>query len=234
MIEVFPHGIEGPEGPVLIGQSPVFLSVVRLADLLAPTSRHVLLEGESGAGHGTFAWYIHRHSGMSDRPLRVVYCQHFAGDVERELRALRRESGMFYLCSIDNLNATAQSLVMELLEDDPAGARIRIVANCYGEGCISHAIRTGTFREDLVRRLDFATISLPPLRVRIGDVRLLVEHFIRFHGQGVAYWASPETWRKIEESRWSGNVRALECCVIGAMMFAGSDHELCADRFWGP
>ncbi|MGZ9190180.1 MAG: AAA-type ATPase lid domain-containing protein, partial [Nitrospira sp.] len=91
---------------------------------------------------------------------------------------------------------------------------------------LKEAIQQGLFREDLFYRLNVISLTLPPLRQRVDDLPLLVEHFVRRHGAtmgGHSFVVSPDALDLIREYHWPGNVRELENVLIRAVTLCEGD-----------
>jgi two-component system, NtrC family, response regulator AtoC len=90
------------------------------------------------------------------------------------------------------------------------------------------------FREDLFHRLNVASLRIPPLRERAGDIPLLVEAFIERYGKGQPYEVQGDVMKALQAYGWPGNVRELEHAVERAIAFAGEDFELKREQLLRP
>ncbi|AWW75462.1 phage shock protein operon transcriptional activator [Erythrobacter sp. KY5] len=225
-----------------IGQSGAFLDAVERASRAAPMSRPVLVIGERGTGKELIAERLHRLSTRWDEPLVTMNCAALPESlIEAELfgheagaftgatkaRAGRFEEadkGTLFLDELGTLSMGAQERLLRAVEygevtrigsSRPIRVDVRIVAATNDD--LPNLAETGEFRADLLDRLSFEVITLPPLRVREGDVGVLAEYFARrmaaeldWHG-----WPgfAPHVMNQLEEYGWPGNVRELRNVV---------------------
>jgi len=230
-----------PGAPELVGRSramtEVFTSIARVADL----EISVLIRGETGTGKELVARAIHDASRRSAGPYVAMNCSALLeGLLESELfgyekgaftGATRSSRGLFaaanggtvFLDEIGDMPPAVQAKLLRVLEAGevrPVGSAevcrvdVRIVAATHRD--LDRAVAEGSFREDLLYRLNTVTIALPPLRERTGDMPLLVDHFLRRHaaksGRPVPTVA-PDAMALLERHPWPGNVRELSHVV---------------------
>ncbi len=229
-----------------IGQSSAFLDAVERASRAAPMRRPVLVIGERGTGKELIAERLHRLSTRWDEPLVTMNCAalpetlieaelfgHEAGAFTgaTRVRAGRFEEadkGTLFLDELGTLSMAAQERLLRAVEygevtrigsSRPIRVDVRIVA-ATNENLPELAER-GEFRADLLDRLSFEVITLPPLRVREGDIEVLAEYFGRrmaaeLHWDGWPGFAE-HVARQLEEHSWPGNVRELRNVVERAV-----------------
>lgn len=229
-----------------IGQSSAFLDAVERASRAAPMRRPVLVIGERGTGKELIAERLHRLSTRWDEPLVTMNCAalpetlieaelfgHEAGAFTgaTRVRAGRFEEadkGTLFLDELGTLSMAAQERLLRAVEygevtrigsSRPIRVDVRIVA-ATNENLPELAER-GEFRADLLDRLSFEVITLPPLRVREGDVEVLAEYFGRrmaaeLHWEGWPGFAE-HVARQLEDHAWPGNVRELRNVVERAV-----------------
>lgn len=232
----------------LIGDSPPMSRVKDLAAKVAPSRASVLLRGESGTGKEVLARAIHRLSPRRDRPLLTVNCAALPESlVESELfghvkgaftgatadkpgRFALADGGTLFLDEVGDIPLPVQVKLLGVLQSgrfEPVGATasrqvdVRVVAASHRD--LEQRIAEGEFRSDLYYRLDVVSIQLPPLRERPGDVRLLVDHFLRKHAdlnQVRVTGVSPEVLERLETWPFAGNVRELENWIERAVVLA--------------
>jgi DNA-binding NtrC family response regulator len=222
----------------LVGQSPAFLYVLELTKKFARCDATVLIQGETGTGKELVARAIHYLGARREFPFIPVNCGALPDTlVESELfghargaftdaREARRglvadaQGGTLFLDEIEVLSPKAQVAVLRFLQDHeyrPVGgamvrdADIRIVAASNAN--LDELVRESRFRKDLLFRLNVLSVSLPPLRERVGDVIVLAERFLRRLER--QYCKSPRSIAPEAVSRlvgydWPGNVRELE------------------------
>jgi len=237
----------------LIGNSPVFRQLLNTAQLVAATHATVLISGESGSGKENLARFLHAHSPLASRPFIAVNCANLPENlVESELFGHRRgafsnaladrdgivraaHNGTLFLDEIGELPLMAQAKLLRFLEngeilplgyDQPIKAHVRVIAatNCD----LEKMVKLGRFRADLFYRLQVVPMEVPPLRERVGDIGLLVAHFIemaaRQHSlQAVSF--CPEAIKALKAHAWPGNVRELKNLCERLTILCGFQRE---------
>ena len=241
------HYISGMEREnQFIGQSGAFLDAVERASRAAPMSRPVLVIGERGTGKELIAERLHRLSTRWDEPLVTMNCAALPETlIEAELfgheagaftgatkaRAGRFEEadrGTLFLDELGTLSMGAQERLLRAVEygevtrigsSRPIRVDVRIVAATNED--LPALAKSGEFRADLLDRLSFEVITLPPLRVREGDIGVLAEHFARRMAAELAWqgWPgfAPHVMEQLENYDWPGNVRELRNVVERAV-----------------
>ena len=221
----------------MVGSSPAMQRLRELIARVAPTDSRVLISGESGTGKELVAAAIHAGSPRRDRPFIRVNCAALPRDlVESEMfghergaftGAAERRIGRFELAhrgtllldEVGDLSAEAQAKLLRAIEareierlggTKPIPVDVRIIAAT--NKALQKAAREGTFREDLLFRLNVIPIDVPPLRERPGDIPALVAHFAALFrvrtGRASAEW-SPEAIALLQRHAWPGNIREL-------------------------
>lgn len=230
----------------LIGQSSHFLDSVERVSRAAPLNRPVLVIGERGTGKELVAERLHRLSLRWDGPLVVMNCAaltetlieaelfgHEAGAFTGATRARvgrfeEADGGTLFLDELGTLSAGAQERLLRAVEygevtrigaNKPVRVDVRIVAATNEN--LPLLVEKGRFRADLLDRLSFEVITLPPLRARDGDVVALASHFGRRMASelGWAQWPGfdDETLVEMEAYAWPGNIRELRNVVERAV-----------------
>ena len=225
-----------------IGQSYAFLDAVERASRAAPLNRPVLVIGERGTGKELIAERLHHLSSRWAGPLIVMNCAalpenlieaelfgHEAGSFTgaaktRHGRFEEADGGTLFLDELGTLSMPAQDRLLRATEygeitrigaSKPISVDVRIVA-ATNENLPSQVDR-GRFRADLLDRLSFEVITLPPLRAREGDIPLLAEHFGRRMSVELDWtnWPgfSARAMAEMEAYAWPGNVRELRNVV---------------------
>ncbi len=221
-----------------IGESSVFLDSVERASRAAALNRPVLVVGERGTGKELIAERLHRLSPRWDGPLVTMNCAaltetlieaelfgHEAGAFTgatkaREGRFEEADGGTLFLDELATLSAAAQERLLRAVEygevtrigsNRPIRVDVRIVAatNEHLPALVDH----GRFRADLLDRLSFEVVTLPPLRAREGDVPILADYFGRRMASELE-WASwpgfsTDAVAAMRIHDWPGNVREL-------------------------
>lgn len=232
----------------IVGTSPKMKRIYELIQTVATTDITVLITGESGTGKDLVARAIHSLSKRKDFPFVAVNCPTVPEHIlESELfgykkgaftHATQNKIGLFqeahkgtiFLDEIGDISANIQTKLLRVLQEKtikPLGdtktisVDVRVIASTNRN--LQEAIKQGKFREDLYYRLNVIPIELPPLRERKEDIPLLVNHFLKKHGQELNRpnkRLSPELMEIFLENDWEGNVRELENIVIRGILFA--------------
>ncbi len=240
------------QGP-LVGQSePMEALAARLARVAA-TDIPVLVLGETGTGKELVARQIHAQSARARGPFVAENCGAFAeGVLSSELfghepgaftGATGRRRGLFeqahggtlFLDEVGELAPRVQATLLRVLQDGTlrrvggegrVRVDVRVIAATHRD--LGAMVREGTFREDLYYRLRGATLELPPLRQRLGDLALLVDVFAREARPASSgrppLQVSPEAMRALARYAWPGNVRELRAEVLRWSVFC--DHRV--------
>ncbi len=229
-----------------IGQSLAFLDAVERASRAAPLNRPVLVIGERGTGKELIAERLHHLSSRWAGPLIIMNCAalpenlieaelfgHEAGSFTgaaktRHGRFEEADGGTLFLDELGTLSMPAQDRLLRAVEygeitrigaSKPLSVDVRIVAATNEN--LPAQVDKGKFRPDLLDRLSFEVITLPPLRARQGDIPLLAEHFARRMAVELDWpnWPgfSPRAVAELEVYPWPGNVRELRNVVERAI-----------------
>ena len=222
----------------VVGSSPAFRRMMTLVEQVADSSATVLIQGESGTGKELVARTIHARSARSRGPLVAVNCAAlpetlleselfgyekgaFTGAAGRkEGRFELADGGTLFLDEVSDLSAVTQPKILRVLQEGEferlGGTKtlrvdVRIVA-ATNQG-LAQMVREKRFREDLYYRLNVITMTVPPLRERSEDIRVLAQHFLRVYAaknnrrlEGF----TDDAIRRLEAYAWPGNVRELE------------------------
>jgi DNA-binding NtrC family response regulator len=237
--------------PYIVGESPAMREVFSKVRRAAPSDSTVLLTGESGTGKELVARAIHALSDRAAKEFVPVDCSALVESLlESELfghvkgsftGAFQTKHGLFELANhgtfffdeISNLSLNIQAKLLRVIQEREfmqVGSQkrikldIRIIASSNRD--LNEAIKEGSFREDLYYRLSVIPIKLPPLRERTGDVRLLVNHFLKLHSQkrnGRQRSISKRALEMLSAYSWPGNVRELEHTIERILILEDSD-----------
>jgi transcriptional regulator with GAF, ATPase, and Fis domain len=223
----------------IIGASACMRELFADLDRIAATDMSLLIEGETGTGKDAIAEAVHRASTRSEAPFIVFDCGAVAPNLaESELfghergaftGAVAQRAGVFedanggtlFLDEIGELPRDLQPKLLRVLEKrelrrlgstKTIAVDVRILAATNRN--LSAEVARGTFREDLYFRLAGAHVVAPPLRERMGDLPLLVEHFLSLERPPRSiHEVPPEVWQMLTAHRWPGNVRELRNAV---------------------
>ena len=241
-----------------IGQSLAFLDAVERASRAAPLNRPVLVIGERGTGKELIAERLHHLSSRWAGPLIIMNCAalpenlieaelfgHEAGSFTgaaktRHGRFEEADGGTLFLDELGTLSMPAQDRLLRATEygeitrigaSKSINVDVRIVAATNES--LPALVEQGRFRADLLDRLSFEVITLPPLRARHGDVPLLAEHFGRRMGVELDWpnWPgfSSRAMAELEAYHWPGNVRELRN-VVERAVYRHEDPERPVDQ----
>lgn len=232
----------------MVVRDPAMQSVISLADQVAPSEASILITGESGSGKEVIARYVHQKSRRASKTFISVNCAAipenlleselfghekgaFTGAVARRIGKFEEANGgTLLLDEISEMDARLQAKLLRAIQEreidrvggsKPVKVDIRILATSNRD--LAQAVKEGTFREDLLYRLNVVNLRLPPLRERPGDVVALAEFFIRKYAAANAMPERPlsaEAKRRLAAHRWPGNVRELENAMHRAVLLA--------------
>ena len=229
----------------VIGQSGPFLDALERASRAAALDRPVLVIGERGTGKELVAERLHRLSPRWDQPLIIMNCAalpetlieaelfgHEAGAFTGATRARpgrfeEADGGTLFLDELGTLSMAAQERLLRAVEygevtrigsSHPVRVDVRIVAATNEH--LPDKVERNQFRADLLDRLSFEVVTLPPLRARPGDIGVLADHFGRRMAAEMGRdWDgfSPEASDALIDYQWPGNVRELRNVVERAV-----------------
>ena len=235
----------------IIGQDPTFLDALNAARMAAATPSPVMLYGETGTGKELFARAIHNHSPRSGKKYTPVNCAAipenllegilfgtskgaFTGSINKAGLFERTSQGTIFLDEINSMPVGLQSKILRIVQDGKVrrvGALkeikfdVKIISSVNQDPHLS--ISDGSLRSDLFYRLGVVFIHIVPLRKRLGDLEMLVRHFIDKHNHLLykeVAGVETEVMEMFRQYPWPGNVRELEHVIEGAMNVIG-DHD---------
>ncbi len=223
--------------PVVIGNCRSMRKVFKLVERVADSDSTVLINGETGTGKGLIAKTIHHKSYRRVKPFVSINCGaipenlleselfgHIKGAFTGATSAKRgkfeaADGGTIFLDEIGDMSPDLQVKVLKVLEErefEPVGGNktikvdVRIIAATHRD--LEEEVQKGSFREDLFYRLFVIPIQLPPLRERLSDIPLLIEHFLNklnaekdTEVDGIA----DDAMQALIHHNWPGNVREL-------------------------
>jgi two-component system NtrC family response regulator len=232
----------------LVGESAVMQKVFSLIQRVAPTDATVLIMGENGTGKELVAHAIHQAGGRREEPFVPINCGAIPGALleselfghergaftdahrTREGRFELADKGTLFLDEIGELPTQLQVKLLRFLQEhtvERVGGRDTIKVDARVVAATNQDLKAmradGRFREDLFYRLSVVTITVPPLRERGDDLRLLAEYFLEFYGRHHKRRIKGFTQaglRALMAHPWPGNVRELENRVQRAVILA--------------
>ncbi len=235
----------------LIGNSPAMEQVMTTVRKVAITDANVLILGENGTGKELIARAIHKVSKRKDEvfisvDLGAISESLFESELfgykkgaftdAKEDRAGRFEAaskGTIFLDEIGNLSTSLQSKLLSVLQNRKV---VRLGSNketpidvrliCATNMPLYQMVKEGKFRQDLLYRINTVEIAVPPLRDRIEDIPLLVEHFLKDYSKKYKLFnkrVNASTFKRLEKHHWPGNIRELQHAVERAVIMSESN-----------
>lgn len=229
----------------MVGRSAAFNTMLELINLVAPRDTSVLLFGESGTGKELAAKAIHTASPRATRPMITVECAglnetlfeselfghvkgSFTGAVQNKPGLLETaEGGTLFLDEIGDVPLGMQVKLLRLLETRsfravgstvPKRADFRLV--CATNRNLAKMVAEGSFREDLLYRINAFPIDLPPLRERGEDVTLIANSILARLDENHRYRLTDSAVKLLQQYRFPGNIRELRNVLERATIFA--------------
>ena len=240
------------DGSEIIGSAPAMQEVFRAIARLSGSNLSVLITGESGTGKELVAKALHLHSPRAAKPfialntaaiprdlLESEFFGHEKGaftgaSARRSGRFEQADTGTLFLDEIGDMPADLQTRLLRVLADGefyrvgghtPIKVDVRIIAATHQD--IEQRVKGGSFREDLLHRLNVIRVHVPPLRERPEDITELLNHFLKLAASELTTEAKklmPETEKFLLNAEWTGNVRQLEnFCRWVTVMAPGRD-----------
>jgi psp operon transcriptional activator len=238
-----------PDLPPLIGAAASFRAVLDQVSQLAPLDRPVLVVGERGTDKELIAARLTYLSPRWDKPFLTVNCAAlaeslldselfgheagaFTGAARRRLSRFElADGGTLFLDEIASASLSVQEKVLRVIEygsfsrvggNEQQSVDVRVIAAANVD--LPALAATGRFRSDLLDRLAFDVVTLPPLRARREDIPLLAEHFARAmtHALGRPFFAgfTRSAMAALEAHAWPGNVRELKNVIERVVLLA--------------
>jgi len=235
----------------LVGSSQKMVLLKEQIEMVAQSNSRVLILGESGSGKELVARLLHEHSKGAGNPFIEVNCAAIPQElIESELfghekgsftGAFERKKGKFeladggtlFLDEVGDMSLSAQSKVLRVIEIQEfqrvGGSKnikvdVRIIVATNKD--LKEEIKKGTFREDLLYRLDVIPIAVPPLREKKEDIPELVEYFLEYfaseYGQR-SKKVTPEALKMLQAYDWPGNIRELRNVIERLVIMTLSD-----------
>lgn len=229
-------------------RDPAMQRVVKMAEQVAGSEASILITGESGTGKEVIARFVHSRSKRAAKPFISVNCAAipealleselfghekgaFTGAIARRVGKFEEASGgTLLLDEISEMDVRLQAKLLRAIQErvidrvggtKPVPVDIRILATSNRN--LTEAVREGSFREDLLFRLNVVNLRLPALRERPGDIVALADHFVAKYAEANGLpkrELSEDARAALLQAPWPGNVRELENTLHRAVLLA--------------
>ena len=245
----------------ILGESAAIKKLMDTIQIIAPTDANVLILGENGTGKEMVARAIHRFSARNEEIMISVdmgaipetlfeseLFGHqkgaFTGAIQdKPGRFELAEGGTLFLDEIGNLPVTMQTKLLTVLEQRAinrigSGGKVPIDIRLVSatNQSIHEMVQKGTFRQDLLYRLNTIELVIPPLRDRIDDIPVLTNHFLkeatRKYGKP-GLEISKKSMKQLQQYNWPGNVRELQNMLTRAVILS-EDNQVRFDHLGAP
>lgn len=240
-----------------IGNSPQIVKLKKMAEKIAKSDSTVLIEGESGTGKELIARAIHYHSQRTGKPFITINCAalpeslleselfghvkgSFTGAIKDKDGLFKvADGGTFFLDEVGMTSPAIQAKLLRVLEEKeitpvggtvPLKVDVRLIAATNAD--LEQEVKQGNFRADLYYRLHVIPITLPPLRERKDDIKLLSSYFVKKYCQKMQMEEKiipDQTMERLLSYKWPGNVRELENVVEHVVLLSRGNQIDLAD-----
>ncbi|MCF8243892.1 MAG: sigma-54 dependent transcriptional regulator [Saprospiraceae bacterium] len=238
------------KGGEFLGESPVMKEVFKTIEKVAKTDANVLVTGENGTGKELTARELHRQSTRGGKIFvnvdlgaisESLFESELFGYVKGAFTDAKEDhigkfeaanGGTLFLDEIGNLSLNLQAKLLAVLQSRKVvrvGSTKEIPVDfrliCATNSDLKTMVAEKTFRQDLLYRINTIEISMPPLRERVGDIRLIAKHYLdiyskKYRKSGLGF--EKETQEKLEKYPWHGNVRELRHAIERAVIMTES------------
>ena len=243
----------------IVGTSKPLKAVLSRIAKVGPTDSTVLITGETGTGKELIARAVHKRSHRSARPFVSVNCAAlpptlvsselfghekgaFTGATQRRLgRFEMADGGTIFLDEVGELLPDTQAALLRVLQErefervgggQPIQVDVRVIAATNRD--LNAAVANGTFRQDLLYRLNVFPIEVPPLRERKDDILMLVEYFVQRYanraGKNIRS-IDQKTLDLLQSYDWPGNIRELQNIIERSVILSSGD-VFSVDELW--
>lgn len=233
---------------IVLGASPTMINVMNIVRKVAGTEANVLISGENGTGKELVAREIHRLSNRGNELMVAVdmgsitetlFESEMFGHVkgaftdakeDRKGKFEMAQKGTLFLDEIGNLSLQSQSKLLSVIQNRyiirvgsnkqiPVDIRLICATNCN----LHSMVNEGSFREDLLYRINTIQIEVPPLRDRVDDIPVLAAHFLKIYSERYNKGnmrISTHAQEKISNYYWPGNIRELQHSIEKAVILS--------------
>jgi DNA-binding NtrC family response regulator len=233
------------QGRPIITNDPMMIRVLEVAEAVAKSDATVLIQGESGTGKELIARLLHSASPRTNQPFVAVNCAALPANLlESELFGHEKGSftgaqtkkigkfelahgGTILLDEISEMDLALQAKLLRVIQErevdrvggkDPISIDVRVLATTNRR--LDESVKRGEFREDLYYRLNVIPLTLPPLRERQEDIKLLVNHFMKQFLGDNAIEVPTDVMQALQAHSWPGNIRELQNAVERAAILS--------------
>lgn len=233
------------KGRPIVSNDKLMIRILEVCEAVAKSDATVLVQGESGTGKELIARLIHAASPRAQQPFVAVNCAalpdtlleselfghekgSFTGAQQRKLGKFEiAHGGTILLDEVSEMALPLQAKLLRVLQErevdrvggkDPISIDVRVLATTNRK--LEEAVQRGEFRGDLYYRLNVIPITLPALRERKGDIKILVEHFMRQFLGSNAPQLPAQVIQALENHPWPGNIRELQNAVERAAILS--------------
>ncbi|WP_335965104.1 sigma-54 dependent transcriptional regulator [Galbibacter sp. PAP.153] len=250
------------EARKIIGESAVIKDVFFKLEKIAPTDANVLILGENGTGKDLIASAIHENSLRKDKPfVKVDVGALTASLFESELFGYKKgaftdaredrkgrfeiaSGGTLFLDEIGNISLQQQARLLTVLQNrqitplgsnEPIPVDIRLL--CATNLELTVLADENRFRKDLIYRINTVELTIPPLRARGGDIKLLTNHFINMYAEKYfkdSFTVDVNFMEKLKDYKFPGNVRELQYALERAVIMAEGQTLTAGDLMFSP
>ncbi|NOY05785.1 MAG: sigma-54-dependent Fis family transcriptional regulator [Chlorobi bacterium] len=233
----------------VIGDSPSFKQILETVEKVAPTESNILIQGPTGSGKEVIANLIFQKSLRKDKPFVAIDCASIPDSLlESEIFGHERgaftdamvlkhglveiaNNGTLFLDEVGDISPSIQPKLLRFLQTGEfrriggtqvLSVNVRVIAATNKD--LKQAVKEGTFREDLLFRLNVITLNLPTLSERKEDIPALVNYFLETKSRTrEPKEVSDEAMGKLVEYYWPGNVRELENVIERAIILSSGN-----------
>ncbi len=243
--------MESSASHIVVSRNEAVLEILARIEKIASTDCSILLIGETGTGKEVFAEYIHRSSnrsqhslvkvGLATLPPNLIESELFGYEKGAFTSSVQEKKGQFeisdkgtiFLDDIDDFPLDLQTKLLRVIEAKEikriGGQKtipldIRLITASKLD--LSEMVAQGKFRMDLFYRINVFPITIPPLRQRVDDIPLLIEHFLKYYEPNRKIIVNDDAMEALTDYSWPGNVRELKNVIQRIALFTNGKISL--------